>query len=118
MKLLTFDTRSKQWRLLITRVVNTGFLVLGALVAVVLFFQIFLRYQYLETQGTLWRIDRLTQQMCQVNIGYARCRATSHSTSISPTVSTSTSTALSTSTSTSLRLRVSRRPPKGSHPPH
>ena len=56
------------------------------------------RYQYLETNGVQWRLDRLTQQMCQVTIGEARCKI-----SLSSAVSTSVSTSITTSTSVSVK---------------
>jgi hypothetical protein len=71
----------------------------GALLAVAFVFQFFFRYQYLENNGVLWRVDRLTQQMCQVNIGEARCK-------ISPSTATSLSVSPSLSTSTSVSLKV------------
>lgn len=71
---------------------------LGALIAVALIFQLFFRYQYLETNGVQWRLDRLTQQMCQVTIGEARCKI-----SLSSAVSTSVSTSITTSTSVSVK---------------
>ncbi|HLY02659.1 MAG TPA: hypothetical protein VKR56_09215, partial [Candidatus Cybelea sp.] len=69
-------------------------LTLGGLLVAALMFQLFFRYQYLENQGALWRIDRITQQICQVDVGQARC-STTPSNSLSTSVSTSTSTSLS-----------------------
>jgi hypothetical protein len=71
-----------------------------------LIFQLFFRYQYLENGGILWRVDRLTQQMCQVSIGEPRCTTDLTSAPVKP--STSTSTSLSTSPSLSVKVR----PPK------
>ena len=74
---------------------------LGGVVAVLLIFQLFFRYQYMEANGVTWRIDRLTQQTCQVDIGHARCEPSGSSALPKPSLSTSTS--ISTSTSLSLR---------------
>jgi hypothetical protein len=70
-------------------------------------FQLFFRYEYLENGGVLWRIDRVTQQMCQVRIGDAKCAAdppASFTRNVSTSTSTSLSTSLSTSGSTSLQV--------------
>lgn len=68
---------------------------LGGVVAVLLIFQLFFRYQYMEANGVTWRIDRLTQQTCQLDIGNARCdRVASASRSVSTSTSTSTSLSL------------------------
>lgn len=98
-----FDAnRKKQWRGLrgLPTWAQPTLYTAGALVAAFFIFQLFFRYQYLETNGALWRVDRLTQQTCQVNIGQARC-ATSPPTH--PTISTSVSTSTSLSTSVSLK---------------
>jgi hypothetical protein len=86
---------------------HLGLSVVGALIAVIFIFQLFFRYQYLENNGVLWRVDRMTQQMCQVNIGEAPCKI-SPSTAASLSVSPSLSTSLSISTA----LRRSLRPRK------
>lgn len=62
-------------------------------------FQLFFRYQYIETNGTVWRIDRLTQQSC-------RMAGPACLTPAKPTFSTSTSTSTSLSTSVSLKSAV------------
>ncbi|WP_300609338.1 hypothetical protein [Trebonia sp.] len=81
-------------------------LVLGL---IALIFQLFFRYQYLENNGVLWRIDRLTQQMCQVHVGEAMCAADSPAAAAPAPVqhkfSVSTSTSISTSLSTSTSLK-------------
>ena len=72
------------------------------LVAVALFamlldvFQFFLRYEYIHKGSVLWRVDRLTRQVCRVATG-ARLDCSnrqSTSLSVSPSLSTSTSTGL------------------------
>jgi hypothetical protein len=94
-----FDaTRLKRWHRL-PKFAQPALYAVGAFVAVALLFQLFFRYQYLETNGVLWRVDRLTQQMCQVNIGEARCK-------VSPSTATSLSVSPSVSTSTSVSLKV------------
>jgi hypothetical protein len=75
-------------------------LVLGSFAAAVLVFQLFFRYQYIDSNGRVLRVDRLTQETCQVAVGQARCS--------SAPASTSTSVKLSTSVSTSLSLSPSR----------
>jgi hypothetical protein len=92
-----------------------GFVVLIlALGAVALMFQFFFRYEYLQNDGVLWRIDRMTQQMCQVRVGEAKCTPDSPSapSKTARRFSTSTSTSISTSlsTSTSLKAAVRRDP--------
>jgi hypothetical protein len=76
--------------------------VLGGVIALLLVFQFFFRYQYMEANGKTWRIDRLTQQTCQLDIGHARCEP-GGSAQVTR-VSTSTSTSTSTSVSTSLKV--------------
>lgn len=82
--------------------------VAGGLLFFALAFQLFFRYEYLTAGGVTWRIDRVTQETCQIAIGQAKCVQTSPST----TVSTSTSTSTSLSTSTSVKVKV---PPKHPH---
>jgi hypothetical protein len=68
----------------------------GVLIGVMFLFQLFFRYTYFQNGGVLWRVDRLTQQMCRYNPGDGGC--------VVPKPSTSTS--LSTSTSTSVSLKT------------
>lgn len=65
---------------------------MGAAIVLLSAFQLFLRYQYVTTNGAVLRIDRLTQQSCRME--GAECVAPSK-----PKFSTSTSTSLSTSPS-------------------
>ncbi len=65
----------------------------GLAIAAFLIFQFFFRYAYVNADGKLWRIDRLTQQSCVVTVGHAVCVEVSKSVS----TSTSTSTSLSLS---------------------
>jgi hypothetical protein len=69
----------------------------GGIVAFLLVFQLFLRYEYVPSNGALLRIDRLTQQTCRMD--GADCVDPS-----TPKFSTSTST--STSLSPSLDLKA------------
>jgi hypothetical protein len=81
-------------------------LLASAIGIVALIFQLFFRYQYLENNGVLWRIDRVTQQMCQVHVGEAKCTTDTGDATAAPAVhkfSNSTSTSISTSVSTSLQ---------------
>jgi hypothetical protein len=78
----------------------------GALMVCLFAFQLFFRYQYMQANGVTWRIDRLTQQTCKVDIGQARCEPGASVTVIKRSVSTSTST--STSTSVSLKAAASK----------
>jgi hypothetical protein len=73
----------------------------GGVIALLLMFQLFFRYQYMEANGVTWRIDRLTQQTCQLDIGLARCESSAQFSARRNSSSTSTST----STSTSLSLK-------------
>jgi len=73
----------------------------GALIAVLVVFQLFFRYQYIETDGVLWRVDRITQQTCRITLGKADCASAVADTK--PKFSTSTSTSISLSTSVSLK---------------
>jgi hypothetical protein len=67
----------------------------GALVLMLFVFQFFFRYQYFTNSGSLWRLDRLTQQTCQVSVKEGGC--------VAPRFSTSTSTSTSTSPSLSVK---------------
>jgi hypothetical protein len=40
-------------------------------------FQVFLRYQYVSADGTTWRIDRVTRQVCAMHRDRAECTAPS-----------------------------------------
>lgn len=37
-------------------------------------FQLFLRYEYVSSDGTTWRIDRVTQQICAMRSGRPVCK--------------------------------------------
>jgi hypothetical protein len=93
-----FDRKRLKWSRYLPKNWHRVLYVAGGLLAVGFIFQFFFRYGYIENQGVLWRVDRLTQQMCQVQIGEARCKI-----SPSTAVSTSTSTSLSTSTSVAVK---------------
>jgi hypothetical protein len=97
--------RLKKWRRL-PKAAQYALYACGGLVAIALIFQFFFRYEYLQDQGLIWRVDRLTQQMCQVNLGKARCATTARDPSSvrSPATSTSTSTSTSISVSPSLKI--------------
>jgi len=71
--------------------------VVAALLFVALVFQLFFRYQYLNADGVTWRVDRLTQETCQMGLGMPKCGLTPG------TASSSVSTSTSTSTSPSLK---------------
>jgi hypothetical protein len=75
------------------RIKRRYFVYVGLAVVAFFVFQLFFRYAYVNADGKLWRIDRLTQQSCVVTIGHAVCDPVPVSTSIS----TSTSTSLSVS---------------------
>lgn len=62
--------------------------------------QVFARYQYVVDNGTVWRIDRITQQACRVVQNRVNCAAPVHS------ISTSSSISVSPSMSTSSHLFV------------
>jgi hypothetical protein len=49
-------------------------IVVLALVATAIF-QVFLRYQYVSSDGTTWRIDRVTRQVCAMHRDRAECTA-------------------------------------------
>ncbi|HEX3458008.1 MAG TPA: hypothetical protein VHR97_08645 [Candidatus Baltobacteraceae bacterium] len=40
-------------------------------------FQVFLRYQYVTSNGTTWRIDRVTRHVCAMHRNRAECIAPS-----------------------------------------
>jgi hypothetical protein len=104
-----FDTnRQKRWSGL-PRAAQWALYAVAGVVAAAAIFQLFFRYQYLEAQGALWRVDRLTQQTCQVTIGQAHCSGAKLMTA--PTTSTSTSTSISTSPSLTLKTPASRSKP-------
>lgn len=93
--------RPSKWRRL-PNVARYALYAIGGLAAVALIFQFFLRYQYVEDHGVIWRVDRLTQQMCQVGLRNTRC--TMPPGQHTPPSSTSLSTSISTSTSISVKL--------------
>ena len=97
--------RLNMWRRL-PKVAQFALFGAGGLVALALLFQIFFRYQYLEDNGAVWRVDRLTQEMCQVGTGNARCTMPSQHHSAANSTSLSTSTSISTS----ITLKVPQRP--------
>ena len=74
----------------------------GVIVVFTLAFQFFLRYEYVTTDGAVWRIDRLTQRSCRME--GARCVVPPK-----PKFSVSTSTSTSTSTSVSAKTLLSKR---------
>jgi len=45
----------------------------AAIIVVVLLFELFFRYRYMQAGNTLWRIDRLTERACVVSVGDAIC---------------------------------------------
>lgn len=47
--------------------------VFAAIVVVVLLFELFFRYRYVHAGNELWRIDRLTERACLVQVGEALC---------------------------------------------
>lgn len=98
--------RLRKWRTLPIGVRLTLYAV-GGLVALALLFQFFLRYQYVEDHGVVWRVDRLTQEMCQVGLSNTRCTMPfrHHTTVTSTSLSTSTSTSISTSAKPPSRRR-------------
>jgi hypothetical protein len=63
--------------------------VLGACV------QLFARYQYIMDNGVVWRVDRITHQVCRIVQGGVNCTPPSRSRSVSTSPSTSLSTSLS-----------------------
>jgi hypothetical protein len=83
-----FSTRVPDRRIAALRV---GLCVIAALAILAAVFQFFLRYQYIEQRGVVWRIDRVTQQKCRLVNGHADCSAKPPSTSVSTSVSTSIS---------------------------
>jgi hypothetical protein len=74
----------------------------GAIVLFLIAFQFLFRYQYLTTNGRVWRIDRLTQQTCRID--GAKCIAP-----VKPKFSTSTSTSTSLSTSVDVKVPKSKK---------
>jgi hypothetical protein len=84
---------SGQLRLRIVASILSG---LALMALLVVFFQLFLRYDYvMDNHGSIWRIDRLTQQSCRVIHAVVHCgplsssKSVSKSFSISPSISTS-----------------------------
>jgi hypothetical protein len=77
--------------------------VLAAFCALLVLFQVFFRYDYIQDNGALWRVDRLTQQMCKFDARHGAC--------VVPKFSTSTSTSTSLSTSTYVRVAAHRKKP-------
>jgi hypothetical protein len=53
--------------------IRTVWYVFAAIVVVVLIFELFFRYRYVHAGNQLWRIDRVTERACLVQIGEAIC---------------------------------------------
>jgi hypothetical protein len=47
--------------------------VFGALALIVLVFELFFRFHYVQAGNRLWRLDRVTEQACLVRVGEAIC---------------------------------------------
>lgn len=45
----------------------------GLLAVVLILFELFFRFRYVEAGNRLWRIDRITERACLVQIGEAMC---------------------------------------------
>jgi hypothetical protein len=72
--------------------------ILGALVFIAVLaacIQLFVRYQYMLDNGVVYRIDRITHQVCRVVQGGVNCAPPSRSRSVSTSVSPSLSTSVS-----------------------
>jgi hypothetical protein len=92
-----FDVYRKKKRLQVLP--RWGLYTLYALVAIIVIlsaFQLFLRYEYVTTDGAVLRIDRLTQRSCRIE-------GTECVVPAAPKFSTSTSTSTSTSISVSVK---------------
>jgi hypothetical protein len=76
------DAKTPKWVL-----TAVGVLVLLAVFAAD--FQLFFRYQYVETGGVQWRLDRLTSEKCHLVDGSYDCSPLPPSTSTSTSTSTS-----------------------------
>ena len=74
-----------------------SYVVIPLFAILLLVFQIFLRYEYIQRGPVLWRIDRVTREVCRINGADVDCSGKPHS------FSTSVSTSTSTSTSTTSR---------------
>lgn len=95
-----FDVYRKKKRLRVLPQWGQSALVAASAVVLFMFaFQFFFRYEYVTTNGVVWRIDRLTQQSCRMD--GLECAVPSK-----PKFSTSTSTSTSLSTSVSLKTAV------------
>jgi hypothetical protein len=55
------------------RYYHTAWYVFLGLAAIVIIFELFFRFRYIQAGNHLWRIDRITEQACLVQIGDARC---------------------------------------------
>lgn len=100
-----FDTyRSKRARRQVVAWAQPALYGGGALLAVLLVFQLFFRYQYIDSNGVLLRVDRITQQTCRVGVGVPQCL--DNVTAARRRFSTSTSTSTSLSTSVSLKPAI------------
>lgn len=67
---------------------------LGVVALLALVFQLFFRYEYLTSAGTVLRIDRITHQVCRIVQGRTDCSPAGVAQSYSTSTSTSTSTSL------------------------
>jgi hypothetical protein len=55
-------------------------------------FQLFLRYDYFESMHTVYRVDRITHQVCRVTHDKVDCSGRPANASVSTSISTSLST--------------------------
>jgi hypothetical protein len=49
--------------------------VFGAVALIVIVFELFFRFHYVQAGNRLWRLDRVTEQACLVRVGEAICSA-------------------------------------------
>ncbi len=93
---LRFETASVARRERPLDKVSPALIAIALLAMLLCVFQFFLRYEYIHKGSVLWRVDRLTRQVCRVVPG-ARLDCSgkqSTSLSVSPSLSVSTSTVL------------------------
>jgi hypothetical protein len=64
----TYSSRFRRWSDNLPDVHPAAY-VCGALLVAALVFQLFFRYAYFETKGSIWRVDRVTQRGCRVSVG-------------------------------------------------
>jgi hypothetical protein len=55
------------------RYYRAAWYVFGVLAVLVILFELFFRFRYVQAGNRVWRIDRITERACLVQVGDALC---------------------------------------------